>query len=137
MRQTDSSPQLDKKPLETIIGVAARKARNRLDLTQADVAEKLGVTREFYARIDRGHNLPSMPTFYAIAVVLEISADEMLGRVVTAPAIARSNHPQRPAGKGGAADERRELRLLHRQLRKASSKTLKIVNRLLTQIERA
>ena len=57
------------------IGVAARASRTALGLTQADAAERVGITSEFYARIERGQTLPSVPTLAAIADALGVSAD--------------------------------------------------------------
>lgn len=61
------------------IGAAARKARNELRLTQAEVAASVGVAEEVYGRIERGLALPSVPTLLGIATVLRISPDQLLG----------------------------------------------------------
>ena len=136
MDHTNSSRQLYKKQLATMIGSAARKARERLGLAQVDIAERLGVSVSFYGRIDRGHDVPSVPTLYSMAFALETSANELLGKADSASSIASSARPRWPTSKGNTADEPRELRRLTRQLRNASPQTLKAIDRLLTQIER-
>lgn len=67
------------KTLAAKLGAAARIARQRLNLTQADVAERIGIASEVYGRLERGHMLPSIQTFRRLCVVLSISADEALG----------------------------------------------------------
>ena len=138
MPGADSSHQLVRQQLMATIATAARKARKRRGFTQADVADEIGISAECYARIDRGRVLPSIRTFYAIAVTLEINPDELLGRPVAAPASVSSDRPQRPVSKDGTASERPEpeLRRLLRQLRKASPKTLELTEWLLIQLDR-
>lgn len=68
------------KQLAKSIGAAARRARKALELTQEDAAERIGVSVEFYARIERGNSLPSVPTFVRIANSLGVSADTLIGR---------------------------------------------------------
>ncbi|PTL75184.1 helix-turn-helix domain-containing protein [Vitiosangium sp. GDMCC 1.1324] len=61
------------------IGRAAREARQRLGLTQEDVAERVRITAEVYGRIERGDMLPATPTLKRICGVLGISADSLIG----------------------------------------------------------
>jgi len=69
---------MDRKLAEAI-GSAARAARQRARLTQADVAERLGIASEVYGRLERGLMLPSVPTLRKLCLVLSVSADELLG----------------------------------------------------------
>jgi len=69
---------MDKKLAEAI-GSAARAARKRAQLTQADVAERLSLASEVYGRLERGLMLPSVPTLRKLCLVLTVSADELLG----------------------------------------------------------
>ncbi len=71
------------KELAKTIGIAARAQREYLHWTQADVAERLSVSVEFYARIERGTSLPSILTFARIVSALGVSADALLGRAVS------------------------------------------------------
>jgi transcriptional regulator with XRE-family HTH domain len=65
--------------LATRIGSAAREARTQLGLTQAEVAEKLGLAHMVYSRLERGKMLPSVQTLLRMCSVLRISSDELLG----------------------------------------------------------
>ena len=69
--------------LGTTIGATARAAREALGLTQAQVAERVGLVPLVYSRLERGKMLPSVPTLLRICDALDISADEALGRPVT------------------------------------------------------
>lgn len=65
--------------LAKTIGSAARSARLARGLTQEDAADIVGVSLEFYARIERGKTLPSVPTLLRLAAALGVSADVLLG----------------------------------------------------------
>lgn len=62
------------------LGRAARKAREKRALTQQEVADELGVSVEFYSRLERGVTLPSLGTFVRLLEVLDVSADVLLER---------------------------------------------------------
>ncbi len=116
------------------IGTAARTARLALQLTQEDAAERIGVSVEFYSRIERGTALPSLTTLVRITVVLNVSADVLIGlkkvkdegeHVAVPPAMLPSREEEAP-----------EIRRILRRLRKASPGTRRLVNTLLKEIER-
>jgi transcriptional regulator with XRE-family HTH domain len=65
--------------LQRSLGEVARAARERLGLTQAQVAEKVGLVPAVYGRIERGNMLPSVPSLRRICLVLGISSDALLG----------------------------------------------------------
>ena len=114
------------------IGKAARAARGSLKLTQEDAAERIGVSVEFYSRIERGTALPSLTTFVRMAVVLNVRADVMIGlekagnEQVLSPELLSTEQEERP-----------EIRRLLRRLRRASPGTLRIITTLLKEMERA
>jgi transcriptional regulator with XRE-family HTH domain len=58
---------------------AVRQARHARGLTQEQMAEQLGVTVEFYARIERGRAHPSLDTLVRMRSLLGASADSLLG----------------------------------------------------------
>jgi transcriptional regulator with XRE-family HTH domain len=60
------------------LGERARTARAKLNLTQEELSERVGVTPEALGRIERGHALPSFPTFQRLAAALGLSANELL-----------------------------------------------------------
>lgn len=57
--------------LGKIIGNNIKKARNRLGMTQSDVAEALGVENVTISRIETGAQLPSVDRLNAIATILK------------------------------------------------------------------
>jgi transcriptional regulator with XRE-family HTH domain len=112
------------------LGAAARRARKTLELTQEDAAERIGVSVEFYARIERGHSLPSMSTFVRITRALGVSADALIGRLG-----AGDGEPlwlPRPM-----PIDNPEVRRVSRLLRKASPATLRAVGVLMREMEQA
>lgn len=114
------------------IGTAARQARKALQLTQEDAAERINVSVEFYARIERGTSLPSIVTFARIVSALGVSADAMLGRQhMVAPVHAAGSWAPAPP------TDAPEVRRLMRRLRKARNSTLRLVSLLIKELERA
>jgi transcriptional regulator with XRE-family HTH domain len=61
------------------IGKRARAAREALALTQAEVAEELGMSAEAYGRLERGKMMPSVPTLWKLCRILQVTADALLG----------------------------------------------------------
>ncbi len=124
--------------LAECIGAAAREARKALDLTQEDAAERIGVSAEFYARIERGNALPSVSTFSRIAKALDVSADTLLGY--------RSEYDDIGEGRNRRVlprwanslptGESPEIRRVTRRLRTASYGTLRLVTLLLKVMAR-
>jgi transcriptional regulator with XRE-family HTH domain len=112
------------------IGVAARQARTALEITQEDAAERLGVSVDFYARIERGNSLPSVPTLARMVVVLGVSADALLGRIAFEPGAA-------PVWSAAASPtDPPEVRRVSRMLRRASPGAIRVVATLLRELER-
>ncbi|WP_426752889.1 helix-turn-helix domain-containing protein [Myxococcus sp. Y35] len=85
MQQVTSAHEL-RKQLATFIGPAARAARSRLGLTQAEVARHLGIAHAVYSRLERGKMLPSVPTLHRLCEVLDASPNELMGHT-------RAMHP--------------------------------------------
>jgi len=109
------------------IGKAARRAREKLNLSQADVAERMEKSQEFYGRLERGGTLPSVETLVQLSRVLRVGADALLGT---------------SASTGTAAKDapREELtpkeRLIVRRLRRANPRAVRLVGLLLGEFER-
>lgn len=110
--------------LAKTIGLAARAARQTRDLTQEDAADAVGVSSEFYARIERGRTLPSAPTLARIASALGVSADVLLGLNADEPRKLKA-----------PPTEDRALRVVMRRLRAARPSTVRLVSLLLREIE--
>ena len=118
------------KELAESIGSIARKARKQKKLTQEDAAELIGVSAEFYARIERGHALPSIQTLTRISTALDVRADDLIGRTATG----------KPAGEAGREaskplNDSPEIRRLIRKLHGASPATLRLLTLLIKELE--
>jgi transcriptional regulator with XRE-family HTH domain len=111
------------KKLATRLGECARAARQRLNLTQEDVAERIGIATEVYGRLERGNMLPSVPTFRKLCAVLALSADEALGLSNEGPASWTPPPPPSPE-----ASEPAELRRLLRRARQLDRNSLRVLS---------
>ncbi len=107
--------------LSTIIGAAVRAARQRLDLTQADVAERVGIATEVYGRLERGHMLPSVKTLRRVCLVLNCSADVLLG-------VASAEKPVMVAEDPPEYGEKPEVRRVLRTLRRLEPAQLRLIS---------
>lgn len=63
-----------------IIGENTRKYRRRADLTQAELAEQVGVGTAFISRVERGQKRMRIETMLMVASALNISVDLLLHR---------------------------------------------------------
>jgi transcriptional regulator with XRE-family HTH domain len=106
--------------LAAALGHAARQARRMQRMTQADAAGRMGITPEFYGRIERGHALPSVTTLARWVAVLDLDLDAIIGQTA-GDAQPRSKAPQDPL----------PLRRALRRLRRATPAAREIVARLL------
>ncbi|MCE9668409.1 helix-turn-helix transcriptional regulator [Myxococcus stipitatus] len=111
--------------LASMLGAAARAARVRMGLTQADVAERIGMASEVYGRLERGHMLPSVQNLRRLCVVLSVPPHELLGLGddLAAPPPAKDK-----GGVKGREEDTPEMRRLMRNLRKLSPVQLKLMN---------
>lgn len=116
--------------IQRSLGEVARAARERLGLTQAQVAHKVGLAPGVYGRIERGDMMPSVPSLRRISFVLGISSDALLGvspgRVETAVDDASPGENLSP-----------ELRRIVHQLRSWPAQKLKVLSRILTVLASA
>lgn len=60
---------------DKVLGKKLREARLKLDFTQKQVAEKVGVSTNWYARFERGEENALQETRDAILKVLKIKVD--------------------------------------------------------------
>ena len=60
------------------IGLHIRKQRKTKKMTQADLAEAVGISVNYVGAIERGEKLPSLETFLAVLNALDLSADAVL-----------------------------------------------------------
>jgi transcriptional regulator with XRE-family HTH domain len=109
--------------LAVTVGAAARVARAKLGLTQADVAERVGIAMEVYSRMERGKVLPSVTTLRRLCQVLCIGADTLLGLDGEALPVPL----EEPAEPRSRAEDPPRLRRLVRVLRALEPEQLKAV----------
>lgn len=87
--------------LRATVGPRLKVARKLLELTQEEAAEKIGISAEFYARMERGNALPSAETLPKLANALGVTVDHLIGAdgpvpvVETVPEVARSKKESR------------------------------------------
>jgi transcriptional regulator with XRE-family HTH domain len=115
--------------LAAIIGASVRAARQRLDLTQADVAERVGIATEVYGRLERGHMLPSVKTLRRLCLVLNCSSDVLLGVASVEKPVAVAEDPVEYG-------ERPEVRRVLRTLRRLEPAQLRLISQVAGAIHR-
>lgn len=106
------------------IGAALRAARKLLELSQEDAAERLGISAEFYGRIERGNASPSIETFARMVPGLGLDCGAIFGvqgGEVPAPLIEHKDPPN--------------VRAALRALRKANPRTVSIVRMVLREMD--
>ncbi|MGZ3459461.1 MAG: helix-turn-helix transcriptional regulator [Archangium sp.] len=74
-----TTTHLTKKKLTVHLGTTLREARLKAELTQADVADRVGVATEVYGRMERGNLTPSVLSLRKLCVVLRLDASVALG----------------------------------------------------------
>ena len=60
------------------VGKSLMKYRKRLGMTQEDAAEKMGVSQNFYARIEVGSSGMSIETLYQLCDAFHITPNDIL-----------------------------------------------------------
>ncbi|OJH41191.1 helix-turn-helix domain-containing protein [Cystobacter ferrugineus] len=85
---------MDDDVLRKNIGAGARKARNALGLTQAEVAAQADLSAQVYGRIERGHLMPSVGAFVRIARALCTDANALLGMNQDGAALETNRSPE-------------------------------------------
>ncbi len=114
------SDPLTKKKMTVLLGEVLREARLKAELTQADVAERVGVATEVYGRIERGNLTPSVPSLRRLCVALRVDANAVLGfQAGEAAAWLKESGP--------TPEESPQLRRLLRILRQLDDKQLSAV----------
>lgn len=76
------------------LGSRCKAARSSISATQADIAEQLGVSTEFYARMERGVALPSLVTFVRLTAILKVQPNHLLDEHAQVQMVEQAtNHP--------------------------------------------
>jgi transcriptional regulator with XRE-family HTH domain len=113
------------------ISKIAREARTALHLTQEDVAERVGVSVEFYSRIERGVAFPGLGTLIRMAVVLKVSTDRLIG-FDTEDIATRLIERFAPK----PIEDPPDLRALFRNLRTSAPSTRRLVTLIVNELEK-
>ena len=64
--------------LPKVVGSKVRKFRKKVELTQEDVAYKVGISRAYMGYIEQGRNVPSLEVLEKIARVLKVKTSELI-----------------------------------------------------------
>ena len=64
-------------------GDILRQKREERRMTQADLAERLGVSRQNVCNYETGYKIPPLKVVVAAADVFRCSTDEMIGREIS------------------------------------------------------
>ncbi|OJT25331.1 transcriptional regulator [Archangium sp. Cb G35] len=116
--------------LSKALGDAAREARQKASLTQADVAERIGVATEVYGRLERGLLMPSVPTLRRICLALHLSADALLALSSPQPPIWEEPPPP------SSEQEHPAMRRLLRNVRKLNSTQIRALSLMASTLRR-
>lgn len=112
---------IDEKALAQHVGKCMRQARRSRKWKQGQVADAIGISVQFYGRIERGTGLPSIETFVALLTLFELTPSAVLGG--TPPAAE-------------AAADAPVLRRIARRLRRVPASVRALVRELLDELDR-
>ena len=65
-------------PIERM-AIKLKKIRQQRKLTQGELAERAGVTREYVARLEAGRYDPSLSTIERLAKALRVKVNDLIG----------------------------------------------------------
>jgi len=89
------------------LGKRIRAVRKDRGWTQGELSDRLGISTEAYGRIERGHALPSFPTFLRVCRILDCTPDNVL--MESEP---RGRTSGKAAGNGNVERLSRDIRAL-------------------------
>ncbi len=118
------------KSLAAVFARELRAARRARGLTQAEVAERVGIAVEVFGRLERRRALPRADTLVRLAAALGVSTDTLLG-------LRPGGAPFRAAEPQAEYAARQEMRRLMRRLKNASPRTIRLLAALASSFERA
>lgn len=101
------SPAAENSPLATRFARAVSGRRREMGLTQAQLAEALGVDAETLSRFERGKHLPSLKTLEKLASLLVVPMAALLAE--RAPEVEDDAHRISAWMRGLSADDREFL----------------------------
>lgn len=65
--------------LPRVISKKIKKRRGELDITQEELAEKVGVSRVYIGYVEQGRNTPSLEILEKIAKALKVKLSDLVG----------------------------------------------------------
>lgn len=77
--------------MKTLIGEQIRRLRETRRITQEEISTALGMTRQRFARIEKGHSDISYETIIAIAKYLDIDSHEITRVCESTPPVSFRN----------------------------------------------
>jgi len=69
---------MSEKQIKASLATNLRKARRAADLTQQEVADKVGTDVTYYAKLERGEAIPSLKMLEKVLKVLNLKSNEAL-----------------------------------------------------------
>lgn len=69
---------MSEQQIKTSLATNLRKARRTADLTQQEVADKVGTDVTYYAKLERGEAIPSLKMLEKVLRVLNLQSNEAL-----------------------------------------------------------
>mgnify|MGYP002577641217 CR=1 FL=1 len=105
------------------VGQRVRALREESNLTQEQLAEKIGVSIETISSIERGIKMPRLQNFVAIANQLGVSADELLQDELDFGFIAEANALSKKLEELSRADRKRILETMNFLIVQAGGKS--------------
>jgi len=111
--------------MKNTVGERLKKARENKNLTQAEVAEKLGVTRSVVARYESGINDPPTENIITLAEIYEVTTDYLLGK--TDLMVRESRFAYGPNSNGADIEEALSLAKKIKSLPDAEKRIIEII----------
>jgi transcriptional regulator with XRE-family HTH domain len=68
----------DKKDLPKLIAIRLRKLREERNLSQEEMGEAAGISREGYRNIETGRSVPRINTLMRIALALGLTVEDLI-----------------------------------------------------------
>lgn len=74
--------------MSELLGIRIKTLRNAKNLTQEQVADQIGISRQKYARIEKGTNHVTLDVLIKIAEVFDVTVGDITKVLDEAPAVA-------------------------------------------------
>lgn len=106
-------PEIDVKTLTGLVGRAIARQRVRCELTQEQVAERLGIGNEAVSRIERGIVMPNIERLVALASIFGCETADLLTEASARPE-DQARHLQSLLGTLGSEDRQLVMGMVER-----------------------